>query len=151
MKKMIKKVLLSMAVLGMILMVQSTFSQEMTSSKGATKVDVDTFKENAPDMVGKTVVITGMVTHVCKHGGKKMFIMNSDADVQVKITTGEDIASFPVELEGESVWVNGVVEEIIEEVVEEEHAEHEQDEAHQNIYHKPQYSIACAEYQVVKK
>jgi hypothetical protein len=148
---MIKKVLLSMALMALFLTVQTTFGQEMTSSKGATKVDVDTFKENAPEMVGETVVITGMVTHVCKHGGKKMFIMDSDADIQVKITTGEEMASFPAELEGETVWVNGVVEEIMQEVVEEEHAEHEQDEAHKNIYHKPQYSIACAEYQVVKK
>lgn len=147
---MIQKVLLSMAIVVAFLFSQATYSQEMTSSKDAEKVEVNAFKDKAPEMVGKTVMITGMVTHVCKHGGKKLFIMDSDADIQVKITTGEEMASFPPELEGESIWVQGVVEEFMQEVVEEE-GEHEEDEAHKNIYHKPQYSIACAEYQVVKK
>lgn len=140
-----------MAVLALFLIGQASFGQEMKSSKDVEKVEVNSFKENAPDMIGHSVSITGMVTHVCKHGGKKMFIMDDDADIQVKITTGDNIASFPAELEGETIWVNGMVEEMMQEVVEEEHEEHEQDEAHKNIYHVPQYSITCAEYQVIKK
>jgi hypothetical protein len=101
-------------------------------------------------MIGKTVEIQGMVTHVCKHGGKKMFIMSSDPDVQVKVTVGENIAAFPVELEGSNVWVKGKVEEMMVEV-EPDHEENvEEDEDHKNIYHKPQYSIAVKEYKVTK-
>jgi hypothetical protein len=150
---MITRILFSMAVVLSFLFAQVAVSQEMSSNvkDEPVKVDVDNFKEMAPGMIGKSVEISGMVTHVCKHGGKKMFIMHSDADVQVKITTGEDIAAFPAELEGSTVWVSGIVEEMMVEVVEEEEGEHEEDEAHKNIYHKPQYSIACAKYQVTEK
>jgi RecJ-like exonuclease len=129
------------------------YSQDNKSSKtdaDVLKVEVNTFKDKAPELVGKTVQIEGMVTHVCKHGGKKLFIMTDNADVQVKITTGEKIAAFPTELEGSTIWAKGVVEEIEEEMSEEEAAE-KQDEAHKNIYHVKQYSIAAIEYQVVKK
>ena len=140
----------------MIAMVWISFSYAQTeiSAKPASegqKVEVNSFKDQAPDMVGKTVEMSGMVTHVCKHGGQKMFIMNDNPDVQVKITTGEKMAAFPAELEGSTVWVKGVVEEMEEEVSEEEAAEKNQDEAHQNIYHVKQYSVACVEYKVTSK
>jgi hypothetical protein len=149
---MFRKILFSMAVVFSFLFVQVASGQEMSAKENTeiVEVEVDSFKEKAPEMVGQNVEISGMVTHVCKHGGKKMFIMDTDADVQVKITTGENIASFPAELEGSTVWVSGIVEEIMMEM-EEEEGEHEDDEAHRKIYHKPQYSIACAKYQVTKK
>jgi len=141
-----------MTVIFSFLFTQVVIGQEMSSKEKAESIEVgvDNFKEIAPEIVGKKVEISGMVTHVCKHGGKKMFMMDSDADVQVKITTGENIAAFPTDLEGSTVWVSGIVEEIMVEV-EEEHEGEEDDEAHKHIYHKPQYSIACAKYQVTKK
>ena len=127
------------------------YSQDLkTATSDVTKVEVNTFKDKAPEMVGKTVEIEGMVTHVCKHGGGKLFIMTDNPDVQVKITKNEKMAAFVPELEGSSIWVKGIVEEIEEEVSEEEAAE-KQDDAHKNIYHIKQYSINAIEYQVVKK
>lgn len=147
---MIKKVLLSLIVMTFVFSGLTTFAQDDSKVK-FPEVKVDQFQDKATDMIGNTVEIQGMVTHVCKHGGKKMFIMSSDPDVQVKITVGENIAAFPVELEGSNVWVKGKVEEMMVEVEEEEGVEHEEDEAHKNIYHKPQYSVAAKEYKVTKK
>jgi hypothetical protein len=116
------------------------------------QIAVFDFPDEAENLVGKEVFIEGTVVHVCKHGGKKMFLIaEEDPDVRVKITTdGELVAAFQPELEGSYVKVIGIVEAFeAEEEMEAEGTEHEEDADHENIYHKPQYSIKCVEYAVV--
>jgi len=48
------------------------------------------------------------VDHVCKHGGKRMFIMGDKPEDRVKVESGEKIAAFDVALEGSDVKVIGV-------------------------------------------
>ena len=74
-------------------------------------VDLSEFSGQAENLVGKTIVITGIVDHVCKHGGQKMVIVSKDTDKRLKIFTGENMAAFNTDLEGENVMVTGIVEE----------------------------------------
>ena len=109
-------------------------TQEEVVVEEATALSLAEFQDKAEALVGKEVIIEGTVIHVCKHGGKKMFIT---AD----------------ELEGSYIKVHGIVEAIEAEVVGEgQHAEgeeeHEEDADHKNIYHKPQYSVICISYVV---
>ncbi len=62
--------------------------------------------------VDKPVQVTGTVDHVCKHGGKKMFIFGESPDDRIKITTGENMSSFDPVLEGSDVVVSGIVREL---------------------------------------
>lgn len=71
------------------------------------------FDAEAENYVGQKVTIEGIVDHVCKHGGKRMFIIDTASDGRVKITVGENIPSFDVELEGSAVEVTGTVDELI--------------------------------------
>ena len=128
-------------------------SQEEVVVTEPTVVALAEFAEKAEALVGKEVFLEGSVIHVCKHGGKKMFITADDPDVRIKITTtGDETAAFNTELEGSYVKVYGIVEAIEVEVVEEdehgEEGEHEEDADHKNIYHVPQYSVACLDYTV---
>lgn len=73
---------------------------------------VNTFDTVAEEYIGKVVRLEGTVAHVCKHGGKRMFIMDDNPDIRVKVTVGESIPSFDVELEGSDVVVQGMVDEL---------------------------------------
>lgn len=73
-------------------------------------ITVDVFFDKAEAMVGKTITVKGMVDHVCKHGGKRMFIIGEKPENRLKLTTGEGIASFDVEMEGGNAMATGVVE-----------------------------------------
>lgn len=75
-------------------------------------VELINFSDNAETLIGKQIALNGMIDHVCKHGGQKMFITNQDADARIKIVTGEDMAAFNTELEGETVYVVGEVDEL---------------------------------------
>ena len=62
--------------------------------------------------VDKSVMTEGTVDHVCKHGGKKMFIFGESPDDRIKITVGENMSSFDPVLEGSDVIVSGIVREL---------------------------------------
>lgn len=81
------------------------------STQDATvEVTLAQFEAGAADHVGKTVSITGTVDHVCRHGGKKMFIVSEGSGERLKITATPDVGAFNVDLEGSNVRVEGVVE-----------------------------------------
>ena len=71
------------------------------------------FDNLAGNYVGKEVQISGLVNHTCKHGGKRMFIIDEKTEQTVKIEAGENIASFDAELEGSIVSVTGIINELI--------------------------------------
>ena len=85
--------------------------QEMTAEL-VTLAIVD-FDNEAGNYVGKEVQISGLVNHTCKHGGKRMFIIDPETEQTVKIEAGENIASFDAELEGSEVIATGIINELI--------------------------------------
>lgn len=116
------------------------------SAEKTTVVKPDNFQDLAADLLGKEVEIEGMVIHVCKHSGKKLFIIGENPDMRVKVTASEKVPLFDMELEGSVVHVKGIVEPMeTEETVAAEAAEegHEEDSDHKSYYHKPQFSISC--------
>ena len=131
---------------------QTATQEEEVVVNEPTVVALAEFNEKAEALVGQEVMLEGNVIHVCKHGGKKMFITADDPDVRIKIITGEETVSFDTELEGSYIKVLGIVEAIETEIVDEgelhEEGDHEEDDDHKNIYHVPQYSVVCVEYTV---
>ena len=73
---------------------------------------VDDFDAEAENYVGEEVTIEGTVAHVCKHGGKRMFVFDKDDDVRIKVTVNDNMPSFDVELEGSDVIVTGIVDQL---------------------------------------
>jgi hypothetical protein len=69
-------------------------------------LQLESFDTEAGKYVDKEVRIQGIVDHVCKHGGKKLFVVNDFGDVHV---TSED--RFDDALVGEEVIVKGIVRE----------------------------------------
>lgn len=66
--------------------------------------------ENPEPYVGKRVVLTGMVQHVCEKTGKRMFLSDAEnPDSTFKVTAGRDIGEFSIDLNGSEVVVEGIV------------------------------------------
>jgi len=60
------------------------------------------------DYQDKEVAVSGMVTHVCREGGQKCFIVAEDGETQIRIVTGGEIDEFKVEMEGSTVAFKGI-------------------------------------------
>jgi hypothetical protein len=150
-----KKVMFLAMISLLVISATSLNAQDKSTSKSTDKVVTvkpDNFQDVAPDLVGKEVEIQGMVVHVCREGGKKMFIVGENPDVSVKITVSKKVNVFEPELEGSTVYVKGIVEPMSsnEEVQQEVEKEGNADAAHENQYHKPQFSISCLSFKEIK-
>ena len=72
---------------------------------------VDSFLVSPEKWAGKDVVITGTVSHVCRHSGKKLFLFGKNAEKTVKINAGGDFPTFDIKYEGTDVEFSGTVVE----------------------------------------
>lgn len=88
-------------------------STEKATEQEAVAITVGNFKEKAGELVGKLVTISGTADHICRSDGKKMFLISTEEEGRVKITTGENMAAFNSENEGQDFIVTGIVEESV--------------------------------------
>ena len=137
--------LLVVAIIAFSCSNKQTNDKKENKSEDKTKTEVLQVSKviNQPaDFVDKKITVSGMVTHVCRHGGKKLHITESSSDQKLRIKAGEGMSAFERELEGANVKVSGkfIEERIDQEYVDklrkgetEEHHDHEGDESHQHV------------------
>lgn len=86
---------------------------EQTSSQ---LLQIDDLLGKAESLNGKEVEIEGVCTHICAHGGGKIFLMGSDDTQTIRVEAGEKIGSFKPQAVNNIVRVKGkLVEERIDE------------------------------------
>ena len=83
------------------------------------------------DYQDKEIAVSGMVTHVCRHGGQKCFIVADDGETQIRIVPGGDIDEFNIEMEGSTVAFKGIFRILNAELAEEHVEDHESKEHHE--------------------
>jgi len=98
-----KKILFLTMVIALFAACNSDNTNENTDT---TEISIANFDAVAGDYVDKQVVLTGIVDHVCKHGGKKILLVSDSADVHV-----DSDERFDEALVGEEITVTGIVEE----------------------------------------
>ena len=107
-----KRFLLAVLVLS-IVFIGCSKQDVAGGSAAAPKLSVAEFMTKSGDYAGNDITLTGTVVHVCKHGGKKMFLMGENPDDRVKVTASEDLGFFDVSLEGNMVEVIGTVDQMV--------------------------------------
>jgi hypothetical protein len=90
---------------------QGTKETAETTKNDTTLIAVLTFEKQADSCIDKPVIIEGTVLHLCKHGGKRMFLVDGTDSVRVEVTTGPKIAKFDDALVGSRVRVFGTLKE----------------------------------------
>lgn len=110
-----KKLFGTLMIIGLMMACGTSQKPEQSDAKEevAVAVNVANFKEKAADLVGKLITIQGTADHICKHDGKKLFLIDVEMPGRVKIVTGEEMAAFNSELEGFDFIVTGIVAETI--------------------------------------
>ena len=113
MKNIIIVLVLSISILSCKTEVKKTEINETTIEQvvETPSLALGEFDSKAGDFINKEVKVTGIVDHVCKHGGKKILLVTDEGDVH--ITSDE---RFDEALMGSELQLTGVVlEERIDE------------------------------------
>jgi hypothetical protein len=90
---------------------QGTKENSGDNKSDTARLTVLSFDTSAHSYVDKPVIIEGTVLHLCKHGGKRMFLVDGTDSVRVEITAGQDITKFEESLVGSRVRVFGTLKE----------------------------------------
>ena len=129
-------------------------SSESTEVEKIVSATIQELLATPADFDGKEVAVSGMVTHVCRHGGQKCFIVAEDGETQIRIVPGGEIDEFKIELEGSTVAFKGVfrilnpvnAEELVEDYESEEH--HAEEMAHSEA-EKADYFVEAVDFKEV--
>lgn len=91
---------------------QSNKTTELSELE-VSEVTVEALLADASPFVEQPVSIKGTVVHVCRHGGQRLFVVGEDGEDRFRITVGENISEFDIELEGSTIELKGIVKELI--------------------------------------
>lgn len=81
------------------------------TSHDTVMVSVLTFLGQADTLANRQVIIEGTVFHTCKHGGKRLFLVDGSDSVRVEVTAGGEITKFDEALVGSRIRVYGTLKE----------------------------------------
>lgn len=75
-----------------------------------TAMEIDSVLAEAETLTGQEVVLEGICTHICKHGGTKIFMMGSDDTKTLRIEAAK-LGSFDQKCVNSIVKVKGILRE----------------------------------------
>lgn len=87
---------------------QASTLSENPDSTVSTIMEIDDLLANIDKLVDRTVTITGICTHTCKHGATKMFLMGSDDTKTIRVDAGK-LKAFDTRCINSMVKVKGKV------------------------------------------
>ncbi len=85
-------------------------NEDIQPKKEYVTINLADFDSVAVNYVDDTVKVTGFVDHVCKHGGKKILLVEQNGDATLHVESDE---RFEDTLTGTEVTVIGIVDEFI--------------------------------------
>jgi hypothetical protein len=129
-------------------------NQEASKTEQIVSATIVELLATPADYQDKEVAVSGMVTHVCRHGGQKCFIVADDGETQIRIVPGGDIDEFNIEMEGSTVAFKGTFKvqtvEVAAEAVEDyESKEHHEVEQSHSSAEKAEYFVEAVEFKEV--
>lgn len=80
------------------------------TTQAATAMEIDAVLAGADTLAGQEVVLEGICTHICKHGGTKIFMMGSDDTKTLRIEAAK-LGSFDQKCVNSIVKVKGILRE----------------------------------------
>lgn len=123
-----KHILILMMTATLLISCNSETKKDNATGKTVQTIEIENVTASAPDLVDETVKFSGLVTHVCKHGGQKMFLTDTAQKVTLLVRVGQSIPEFDIALEGSEVEITGKVVASVDEVEEGKGENHEEGE-----------------------
>lgn len=98
------------------------------NSESIKVVPIETLEVSALELGENLVQTTGLVTHICRHGGQKLFLTDESNEVHLLVRVSSSIPEFDVALEGSTLEVTGKLIGTVTEAAEHEGHEHSEEE-----------------------
>ncbi|MFA7082677.1 MAG: hypothetical protein WC135_08710 [Bacteroidales bacterium] len=111
MRKLSLLLIACIGVVSMLTISSCNSNKNKTEETTITTYSVDDLLMKADGLIDTTIIIEGVCTHTCAHGGKKIFLMGSDDTKTIRIEASEQVGAFKKECVNAMVSVTGKVQE----------------------------------------
>ena len=82
-----------------------------TNNAEQTYATVDEILANAEQKIENTVLVEGVCTHICSHGGQKLFLMGEDDSNIIRVETNDVLGAFKAECVNSIIQIKGTLKE----------------------------------------
>ena len=89
---------------------KKTADNAAEATEATTSMEIDAVLTEAEALTDQQIVLEGVCTHICSHGGTKIFMMGSDDTKTIRIEACE-LGSFDQKCVNSIVKVNGILRE----------------------------------------
>ncbi len=104
--------------------------QQAAAGNPLIEASISELLANPLDYDTRTVKIEGVISHVCRHSGDKMRVMQEGSDLSVQVMLGEFTGQFDTESEGLWVALSGTVVTEVTNIDELHSHSHDDDDDH---------------------
>ncbi len=105
--------ILLLVIMSTMMTMSCTGNKKTTNAnqKKQTPITVDEIMANAEHNIDNVVVVEGICTHVCSHGGKKLFLMGDDDSNTIRVESNDVLGAFKSECINSIIQVKGLLKE----------------------------------------
>lgn len=82
-------------------------SDQVAADNQSIDAQISEILSDPLDYDNKTVKVEGVISHVCRHSGDKMRIMQDGSDLSILVMLGDFAGQFDAESEGTRVFITG--------------------------------------------
>ena len=101
-----------LVIMSVVMFANCTGNKNTTDNdKEITALLVDDVLAVAEQETDKIIVVEGVCTHVCSHGGKKLFLMGNDDSKTIRVESNDALGAFKKECANSLVRVKGTLKE----------------------------------------
>ncbi|MFH2141284.1 MAG: hypothetical protein ABIJ97_02595 [Bacteroidota bacterium] len=93
--------------------VEDGTSNDTLKTDTILSMNIAEFDSLAGSNVGKTIRFDVFISHVCRHNGLKMYVMDDKEEYSVKVEVSDQIAVFDTLWETKKVTIEGQVSELV--------------------------------------
>lgn len=106
---MLKKVFGALLVTALL---YSCGTQQKEAETANETITVDNLVANIDNYIDKDIIVSGTISHVCAHGGKRLFLVGENPDLVIKVIPTETLGIFEKDIEGGYANIYGIVKEL---------------------------------------
>jgi hypothetical protein len=95
--------------------------------------EVKELMDDPDGMIDQMVQVQGTVTHVCRHSGKRLHLVDLESEKMIRLEAGEKIVRFERDLEGSDIIATGILRK---QVIDDSYIESLAGEGHGEQHHE---------------
>lgn len=87
-------------------------TNQKEAENSTEKITVENLMASIDNYIDKDLIVSGTVSHVCAHGGKRLFLIGENPDIAIKVIPNDEIGVFTKDIEGSLINIYGKVKEL---------------------------------------